>query len=316
MRIGSGSRSNNTMNQCAHFRHLLCDCHALARDACPLYTSNAQLAFKDILQTYISHIMDDMRDTRGSMFSKLLDSVVHTNPFGKNRLGDRMYRRAERLTAAVFLMTNHIPPDESLKIEVRKSSSLLLQKALACRHGMRSSTSVAVEEFQVSVRHLISLIRLLVFSGFISPQNADVVANAADELGTFVSTASRSSLSEAVPISKADLLNVPDFYKGQKDRIAVKDISPVKDSLVTSNRSPLNSIDDATLSLTPRGTGIIDILHSGEQLNIRDIAANLPEYSEKTIQRELASLIQKGVVKRIGHKRWSRYSLVRSAAGQ
>ena len=260
--------------------------------------------------------MDDARETQVGIFSKFLDSAIHTNPFGKNRLGIRLYQRTERLTAAVFLMTNHLPSNDPLKIEIRKNASLLLQKALACRHEMRSSTSSAVGEFQVSVRHLISLIRLLVFSGFISSQNAEVVASAADELGIFASSASRSSLSEALTISRGDLLNVPDSHKGLKDRVFIRDISGLKDNLMTSDRSPLNPVNESMPSLTQRGTGIIAILRSGEELNIRDIAAHLPEYGEKTIQRELASLIMKGVVKRTGHKRWSRYSLVGSPSIQ
>ena len=52
------------------------------------------------------------------------------------------------------------------------------------------------------------------------------------------------------------------------------------------------------------------ILRAGTDFNIRDIAANLPEYSEKTIQREIATLVERGLVRRTGLKRWSRYSIV------
>jgi DNA-binding HxlR family transcriptional regulator len=40
-----------------------------------------------------------------------------------------------------------------------------------------------------------------------------------------------------------------------------------------------------------------------------EYAYNLPEFSEKMIQRELAALVQEGVVMKQGEKRWSRYSL-------
>jgi len=72
--------------------------------------------------------------------------------------------------------------------------------------------------------------------------------------------------------------------------------------------SPATEGDAA--SITQRGSGILSILRTGGDLNIRDIAAHLPEYSEKTIQRELNALILRGAVKRIGLRRWSRYSLV------
>jgi len=58
-----------------------------------------------------------------------------------------------------------------------------------------------------------------------------------------------------------------------------------------------------------RGERIIDILKSGGILGIRDISANLPQYSEKMIQRELADLVETGKVRKLGAKRWSRYQL-------
>ncbi|RJQ34787.1 hypothetical protein C4568_01935 [Candidatus Parcubacteria bacterium] len=253
--------------------------------------------------------MDEIKDTKTDIFSKFLDNPVATNPFGRNRSGDRMYRRAERLIAAVFLMTNHVPTDEPLRIESRRVATSILQKALACRDELRSSTSPALLEFQVAVRHLISLTRLMVFGGFISGQNAEVVVGAADELGSFITTASRSALSESFVFYKEELTDVPDLFKGQKDirdRALVRDTGTIKDRREVSF---ISKTDGTSTSVSSRGSGIVGILRSGGELNIRDIAANLPEYGEKTIQRELNTLIQQGVVKRTGLKRWSKYSL-------
>jgi DeoR/GlpR family transcriptional regulator of sugar metabolism len=61
---------------------------------------------------------------------------------------------------------------------------------------------------------------------------------------------------------------------------------------------------------TSRASRIMDILKDGGVLGIKDIAANLPEYSEKMIQRDLAFLVKQNQVRKSGAKRWSRYSLV------
>ena len=42
-------------------------------------------------------------------------------------------------------------------------------------------------------------------------------------------------------------------------------------------------------------------------MGIRDIASFVIGCSEKTVQRELASLISDGLIKKEGEKRWSRY---------
>ena len=69
-----------------------------------------------------------------------------------------------------------------------------------------------------------------------------------------------------------------------------------------------DTMSDTTAS--GRRSTVLAILASGELLGIRDIAAHVPEFSEKTIQRELAQLVLLGRVKKTGFKRWSKYSMV------
>jgi DNA-binding HxlR family transcriptional regulator len=52
------------------------------------------------------------------------------------------------------------------------------------------------------------------------------------------------------------------------------------------------------------------VLRSQGELGIKDVVSNLPEYSEKMIQRELAELVAAGRVKKTGLKRWSRYTYI------
>lgn len=248
--------------------------------------------------------MDDIRDMQTGNFFKFLDTDVRTNPFGENRSAERAYRRAERLVAAIFLLTNHVDPREPVRHEIRSSATALLQKVLDLRDEMRSSSSRKIIDFQAAVRHVISQVHILVFAGLISSQNAEVVVSAFDELGNFITLARRTNLSESVRISREELLEVRAHDKGQ-----IKDIKD-KLSITDSTRTPIKSPQSAPRAgSSARGMSVVEILRAGGDLNIRDIAANLPEYGEKTIQRELASLIERGIVRRTGLKRWSRYSL-------
>ena len=60
--------------------------------------------------------------------------------------------------------------------------------------------------------------------------------------------------------------------------------------------------------LTDRAARIRTVLEAKPQATIKDIAEIITDVSEKTIQRELNSLIEKGQVIREGERRWSRYS--------
>jgi predicted HTH transcriptional regulator len=58
-----------------------------------------------------------------------------------------------------------------------------------------------------------------------------------------------------------------------------------------------------------RKNSIISILKKDSQLTIKDFVKVINDCSEKTIQRELIDLVEKGIVKRSGERRWSTYSL-------
>jgi len=61
--------------------------------------------------------------------------------------------------------------------------------------------------------------------------------------------------------------------------------------------------------LTDRAERIKTVLEAKPQATVKDIAEVITDVSEKTIQRELNSLIEKGQVVREGERRWSRYSV-------
>jgi len=62
--------------------------------------------------------------------------------------------------------------------------------------------------------------------------------------------------------------------------------------------------------LSSRGDQIMEILKQGGTLGIKDISINVPQYSEKMVQRELAELVRLNRVRKVGAKRWSKYQIV------
>lgn len=61
--------------------------------------------------------------------------------------------------------------------------------------------------------------------------------------------------------------------------------------------------------MTDRAERIKTVLEAKPQATVKDISEVITDVSEKTIQRELNSLIEKGQVVREGERRWSRYSV-------
>lgn len=260
--------------------------------------------------------MDEIKDVQKTdSISRFMDNhAVRTNPFGENRAGDRAYRRAERIAAAIHLLTNHINAGEPVCASIRTGSVDLLQYVLELRSEMRSAQSSVFTAAQAKIRHLISLVRILSVSGYISIQNASTMVEALDELGNFMTAAQRSMLSESVAISREDLLDVRTSL-APKSR-AIKDIKDDSRSAEMVNESAVGTSTvikaKSEGQVSVRRENILEVLQSGGLMGIKDICTNLPEYSEKMIQRELAELVESGKVRKAGLKRWSRYSIATS----
>lgn len=249
--------------------------------------------------------MDDIKDVaKKDNLSRFLDSTtIRTDAFGHNVSGDRAYRRAERIAAAIHLITNHISPDEPVRAEARSTVIDLLSLVLQLRDEMRGHESQGIRNVGGLVRKLISFVRILSVSGRVSLQNADVLISALDELGVFLGSSQRTGLSESVPLSREDFA-LGTTHVPVSDTAKKKRVPRVKDRAAQSGTVP-----EKVPPMHGRAEEIIGVLGSHGQLGIKDIAANLPEYSEKMIQRELKSLVEGGRVKKMGAKRWSTYAL-------
>lgn len=247
---------------------------------------------------------NDPHNTRN--ISKFFDSPdTHADPFGVSRSYDRAYRRAERIVAAVFLATKHLPNSEPLSVSARIAATKILELLISFQGASVDNDSAYSISIRASVRYLISLLRMLTVSGFVSMKNTGVLTGALDELCSFLESAQHSSFSEATSFSRDDFRDV------DRDTVMdIKDKRTLKDSTRERHGSHVSNISATGREPNVRSQNILGILRSGREFGIADIASNLPEYSKKMIQRELADLVVAGKVKREGLKRWSRYSIV------
>jgi len=173
---------------------------------------------------------------------------------------------------------------------------------LELRTGFRSPASEKGQAALAEIRQLVSHVRLLAVAGYISSHNVAAVAEALDELGMLIVASQRSALSEQFTISSEDL--IPPTSE------AAFPAHPERDRAARTYREKAQGT-----AQTPGASGsvrveqIMDILKLGGVLGIKDIAANVPQYSEKMVQRTLVDLVQTGRIKKIGAKRWSKYQV-------
>lgn len=239
---------------------------------------------------------------------EILDSQqVQTNPFGANISGDNSYRRAERISAALHLVTNHVPENEPLRTTVRESALRLLDRILELRSGFRGVASEKGQSVLVEIRSIISQARLLAIAGYVSAQNARSIIETVDELGSLIIISQRSTLAEQVSLSRDDL--VPRTQSTYRTNIGHKVTQEIRKQSIKKDTKDIKGDIENQSKNSDRSGRILDILRVGGELGIKDVSNNLPQYSEKMIQRELADLVSAGAVLKVGEKRWSRYRI-------
>lgn len=72
---------------------------------------------------------------------------------------------------------------------------------------------------------------------------------------------------------------------------------------------PIKDIGQAVVSNKDRKEKIYQIVEEKGELTIKDIAQVAPEYSEKTIQRDLMEMVTSGRLKKKGERRWTVYHI-------
>jgi uncharacterized membrane protein len=79
--------------------------------------------------------------------------------------------------------------------------------------------------------------------------------------------------------------------------------SPISQTSIQSSTRSSDQRDNSRRNL------IISLLKRGGKYGVKDVTAFIPAVSEKTIQRELLSLVADGLIKKEGERRWSMYSI-------
>jgi predicted HTH transcriptional regulator len=86
-----------------------------------------------------------------------------------------------------------------------------------------------------------------------------------------------------------------------------------KTSDVSFKKNPTKSIPLQPVQVEPkdnREKRILDVIRDKGVVSIKDISTVIFDVSEKTIQRTLQLLIDKGQIKKEGERRWAKYQLV------
>ncbi|MFA5001269.1 MAG: hypothetical protein WC531_03575 [Candidatus Paceibacterota bacterium] len=230
-----------------------------------------------------------------------------------NQIKDDKYLslKVQKLTQAIYLVTALITDNEPIKWRLREEAlDILSDMTLNHDHHVSPLYQLpGLETVLIKVNHLLSFLEVSLSANFVSEMNLVLLKKEYLAL--------RQSLEQKVRENNVEQLlelPIPENFSVETSRRLGS--SPVSDRPNLGEKKPPEYLKLNRLPHKSRGVAkdsrrsiILDFLRGKDWTSIKDINEAVEGCSAKTIQRELADLVQKGVLKKKGDRRWSRYLL-------
>lgn len=247
-------------------------------------------------------------------------------------------KKVEKLVTAVYLVSDLISNEDPIKRTLRLNSIELLSSINSIA---QLDTKDKITEFKISLRlttEILALLQVAKTTGIVSLMNADIlmggfrflqttlekkqpvlseemiaVENEKNmEIGPSISISSTSyDAITSLRVASQNQLKMMSLTSKKTDtekrHTVIKDINKGQNFKNPAKESPLAS--SFQVKKNNRKEQILGLFVRGVDLSIKDISMRIKGCSEKTIQRELNSLLYDNLIRRIGEKRWSRYVL-------
>lgn len=210
-------------------------------------------------------------------------------------------KKTEKLASALYLLTSFFDDKEPMKWRLRELAGGL----------------VAHKEPRNIVLELIGLLTVAKNAGLVSDTNYEIMHRELSGISPQVETLGEMFKKLEVreehkaPVHRENIQDKPQdrperpsFYISSsvhsapviKDRLPKEPAREPKDGVVAQKKN------------SRQGT-ILGLLKKKKEIMVKDVVPLIEGVSEKTIQRELLALVSKGILRKEGEKRWSRYSL-------
>lgn len=204
-----------------------------------------------------------------------------------------------KIASAIYLVTGFFTDQEPLKWRLRTLAADLVSDNIHDKAG--TSRELTTLFGLARAAHLVSdtnhdiLIREL---GRITEETANPLAFLLEShVHSEAPAASRREYLPAVPATSRE--PAPEAPVVKDGALEKKEQEPAS----------LREFGAVSVKKNSRQSTIIALLKRKKEVMIKDVSPLIPGCSEKTIQRELAEMVEAGILRKIGDKRWTRYTL-------
>lgn len=222
----------------------------------------------------------------------VLNKSIFSNIFNKDIRRAFIYKKAERLANALYLITPALRDSVSLRARAEAIAVALTEVAALAPATFREALSREL----LALSSVLSMARV---AGLLSPMNVELVSREVQSLLAEVSSYEEPGLAMADAPTLATLTR----RAPAEVSVRVAATTPRLPALASPASPPKGPI------VKDRTESILSLIRQKGTVTIKDISGVIRGVSEKTIQRELQTLIESGQVHKAGERRWSRYTL-------
>ncbi len=237
-----------------------------------------------------------------------------------------IFQKTDKIIKALYLLTSLMSDREPMKERVRALANKMLENTLGMSERIWGE-EIYQKNLLSAISEILVLFNIAESIKMMSKMNHQIIASELQKLADFLVTSS-------VNYSSAKIAFEPNLFDGNYNYIPDQSFQTISSMMQNQNIAKDNTIKDinypnkghdekmsfntktvtqekAVKDKNNRQDIILSMLKSGVKLTIKDFARNIKDCSEKTIQRELLSLVSKGILKKEGERRWSKYYLVK-----
>lgn len=225
-----------------------------------------------------------------------------------------LYKKVERISLALYLCTDHISTEVSLKTNIRLKADSLIKDILLFNRG--DSNHVATNRLRENFLEIKSLLFIGLNCSLINQNNVQILVDEMNRLSREIENQKDSFIGDSefkksffvvesrsrLPENKETHVDVDKGHKGH-EKLPVQN----QDNQEKQESSKRQTDTQPTNN---RAEEIMKIIKDNEKVTIKDISNQIKNCSEKTIQRELLKMVSLNLIKKEGERRWSTYSIV------
>lgn len=250
------------------------------------------------------------------------------NSLFRNPHDEVLYACAQKLgkiAAAIHLVADIMEGDSSLARDLHMKALMNISKCYRCV-GKNDLKADEVMGVVLGIDETMALVDIGSIARSISKMNSEIILGELikvreviiDILTTIQKTEQSFVLSQyavAQPVIQDEIINDSLFDQKLRDYQSKRHQNDIKTTLITQidNQSDILKTKTTSVNDIPRVGRQKDILNLIKSSNLTTLATlklKIPDCSEKTLQRELATLIDMGLIRKEGNKRWTVYRAV------